>query len=30
MECLACSFACPNGNIIRAYPRGGYGVVYHY
>ncbi|HHV56969.1 MAG TPA: 4Fe-4S ferredoxin [Firmicutes bacterium] len=30
IECLACPFACPSGNIVWHYPPGGYGVIYHY
>lgn len=30
LECLACPFACPHGNIVWQYPPGGYGVTYHY
>jgi ferredoxin like protein len=30
IECGACPFGCPMGNINWVYPAGGYGVVYHY
>lgn len=28
LECGACRIACPNGNILWRYPRGGYGVQF--
>ena len=30
VECGACTFACPWGNIDWHYPRPGYGVFYKY
>jgi len=30
VECLACPFGCPQGNIEWHYPSGNAGVVYKY
>ena len=30
VECLACPFGCPSGNIDWHYPSGNAGVVYKY
>ncbi len=30
VECLACSFVCPENNLDWDYPTTGHGVRYHY
>lgn len=30
VECGACPYGCPHGNIDWRFPAGGYGVLYRY